>query len=68
MGTIEVAPAGLCKLREMSPLPNLRNSTGLSVEDMREHWHVDLDRLNAQLLAAVNSDAGCAFWLREQVI
>ena len=35
--------------------------SGLSVQEMREQWHVDPDRLNAQLLAAVNSDAGPAF-------
>lgn len=34
---------------------------GCGVDELRDRWHVDLNRLNAQLLAAVNSDAGPAF-------
>lgn len=34
---------------------------GCGVDELRDRWHVDLSRLNAQLLAAVNSDAGPAF-------
>ena len=35
--------------------------SGLSVAELRERHHVDLDRVNAQLLAAVNSSPGPAF-------
>ena len=35
--------------------------SGLSIGELRERHHVDLDRLNAQLLAAVNSSPGPAF-------
>jgi hypothetical protein len=34
---------------------------GHGVDELRDRWHVDLNRLNAQLLMAVNSDAGPAF-------
>jgi hypothetical protein len=34
---------------------------GCQLGELRDRWHVDLNRLNAQLLAAVNSDAGPAF-------
>lgn len=34
---------------------------GHGVDELRDRWHVDLNRLNAQLLAAVNSDSGPAF-------
>eukprot|EP01043_Picozoa_sp_COSAG02_P047676 COSAG02_NODE_4595_length_5181_cov_1.941362_2_plen_251_part_00 len=34
---------------------------GHGVDELRDRWHVDFNRLNAQLLAAVNSDSGPAF-------